>query len=363
MKKAIFLTILISLLSCNKTKKQNVAAASQTKTETPKNIILVIGDGMGLSQVSVGQFYSDQASNFDRFTTIGLIKTSSSSHLITDSAAGATAYSSGIKTYNKSIGMKPDSTAITNIVETISKQGMATGLVATSSITHATPAAFYAHTKTRYMYEDIATYLPKSGIDYFAGGGLKFFNKRKDGQNLLPTLLSNNFVIDTVSLPSTVSEKKHAILLAQNSMPKMQEGRGDFLEKASLLAIKKLSQTKEGYFLMVEASQIDWGGHDEDPDYLIAEQLDLDRTLGVLLDTLGDHSETLVIVTADHETGAFSLAMEGTDYNKIKPSTSSSEHSATMVPVFAKGPGAEIFGGIYENNEIYHKMMQLLANN
>lgn len=112
---------------------------------------------------------------------------------------------------------------------------------------------------------------------------------------------------------------------------------------------------------MVEGSQIDWGGHSNEGEYLVEELLDFDKTLGVVLDFAKKNGETLVIVTADHETGGFTLAADGKEYNKIKMSFSTGGHSATMVPVFAEGPGADIFGGIYENNEIYHKIMELLS--
>ena len=219
--KPILYLVLLSFLAvaCGETETEK--AKDSQKIVKPKNIILLIGDGMGLSQVSITQYYGEEPSNFERFPTIGLIKTSSESHVITDSGAGATAYSAGVKTYNKAIGMGPDSTAVTSIVETVSKTGYATGLVATSSIVHATPASFFAHVKTRYEYEEIATFLPNSEIDFFAGGGLKFFNKRKDSIDLIAQLLSKDFQLDTVQLPASVSEKKHAILLAENAMPKM----------------------------------------------------------------------------------------------------------------------------------------------
>jgi alkaline phosphatase len=110
---------------------------------------------------------------------------------------------------------------------------------------------------------------------------------------------------------------------------------------------------------MVEGAQIDWGGHDNDTDYLITELLDFDKTIGVALDFAAKNTETLVIVTADHETGGFTLATDDGNYNKIKPTFSTGGHSATMVPIFAKGPGEENFGGIYKNTALFQKMMDI----
>ena len=334
---------------------------SQTpvSSKKPKNIIMLIGDGTGLSEVSATLFYGDKISHFERFPTVGLIKTSSSSELITDSAAGATAFANGIKTYNGAIGIAPDSTAIKNIVSLVSEKGMTTGLIATSSITHATPACFFAHSKSRNNHEEIANFLPTSEIDFFAGAGLKYFNKIKDSIDLLKIFKENGFSIDTTSLKE-IDSQKVGYLLAEKSMPKMQEGRGDFLSNASLLAIKHLSKNKKGFFLMIEGSQIDWGGHDNDGEYLIAELLDFNKTIGAVLDFATKDIDTLVIVTADHETGGFTLSATVKDYNTLTPTFSTRGHSAAMVPVFAYGPGAENFGGIYENTEIFYKIMKLV---
>ena len=354
------LLISILLISCDCKKEETTTSeVTITKITKPKNIIFLIGDGMGLSQVSASQFYNKNATNFERFSTIGLIKTSSSSDLITDSAAGATAFASGVKTYNGAVGVTPDSLAIKTIVEQISQKGISTGLISTSAITHATPACFYAHVKSRRMQEDIATQLVNSEIDFFAGGGLKFFSARKDGEDLLTQLAENGFEVSTDNLPEKVSDKKQGILLSEKGMPTMLEGRDDFLPNATKLALESLSKNENGFFLMVEGSQIDWAGHDNDGDYLIAELLDFDKTMGVVLDFAKQNGETLVIVTADHETGGFTLAADDGDYNKIKPVFSNDGHSATMVPVFAEGPGSENFGGIYENTAIYSKMINL----
>ena len=353
--------ITTSCLSVQVTDATVGIAGTTVKEKKPKNIILLIGDGMGLSQVSAAIYYKDGKPNFDRFSTIGLSKTSSGSQLVTDSAAGATVFSAGVKTYNGAIGVDKDTIPVPTIVEQLSKLGYSTGIVATSSIQHATPASFYAHVKHRRMYEEITEFAPNSGVDFFAGGGLKFFNDRKDKKNLLENMRAKGYTVITDKLPKNNIEGKELILLAEDGMPKMNEGRGDFLPDATKLALEKLSKNDKGFFLMVEGSQIDWGGHNNDADYLIEELLDFDKTIGVALDFAKKNGETLVIVTADHETGGFTLSTDGGDYNKIKPTFSTTGHSGTMVPVFAEGPGAYLFNGIYESNEIYFKMMEALV--
>ncbi len=365
--------ILIGLLfvatSCVSVKvSDNTVETSQTAStppKTPKNIILLIGDGNGLSELSSTFYYNKNTSNYLRFSEIGLINTSSASDLITDSAAGATAFASGVKTNNGVLGLDKNLNTVPTIVEELSALGFATGVVATSSVVHATPAAFYAHVKSRREYEDIALSLVNSEIDFFAAGGTDFFTKRKDGKNLITTLEEKGFTINTTSLPNNVKpvfNYKQGYLLAPDGMPKMLEGRGDFLPNATRLAIETLSQLSDtGFFLMVEGSQIDWGGHANDADYLISELIDFDKTIGVALDFAEADGNTLVIVLADHETGGFALASDNGDYNKIKPVFSTKGHSSTLIPVFAKGPGQEIFGGFYENTAVFDKMIQLLV--
>ena len=352
------LLLSVLLLSCqNQSSEKEVTTTPESKG--PKNVILLIGDGMGVSQISAAQFYGESTPNLERFPVVGLIKTSSSAQLITDSAAGATAIACGAKSYNGAVGVASDSTVIENLPEMLVKQNMSSGVVATSTITHATPASFYAHVVSRNMQEDIALDLVESELNYFAGGGLKYFNQRSDEKDLLSELQNKGFALDTTAIPTTTAEKM-GIFMAVNALPKFIEGRGDFLTQASLKGIDCLSQNENGYFLMIESSQIDWGGHDNDADYLIGEMLDFDKTIGAVLDYAQKDGETLVIVTADHETCGFTLAANEGDYNSIASSFSTGGHSATMIPVLAFGPGAEAFTGIYENTGIFDKIAAAL---
>ena len=173
-------------------------ASQETDEATPKNIILLIGDGMGLAQVSSSFYFNEEKSNFLRFREIGFHQNIPVGAKITDSAAGATAFSAGVKTYNGAIGVDQDTQAVETIVEILSQKGLSTGIVSTSSITHATPASFYAHVPSRRLHEMIAMDLFNSRVDFFAGGGFKFFGERTDGQNLLEGLENKGFVIDHI---------------------------------------------------------------------------------------------------------------------------------------------------------------------
>ena len=359
-----FLALSTALLLSGCSTPAEFGSAISTK---PKNIILLIGDGMGLTQVSTAYYYQEGPSNFSRFKHIGLHQNQPTSHKVTDSAAGATAFSAGVKTYNGAIGVDQDTTAVPTVLEMLAGRGFSTGLVATSSIVHATPASFYAHTASRNSYEEIAKQLTQAPVNFFAGGGTKFFSGRSDGLNFLDTLRHKGFTVETQKLNAAkpAGQKKYGYLLAEDGMPRMQDGRGDFLPKATKLALDHLSQDQDGFLLIVEGSQIDWGGHANDADYVISETLDFDQTIGVALDFAEKDKNTLVVVTADHETGGLSLSASTVfgqaDYGKITPSFSTGNHSASLIPVFAYGPGAEHFMGIYQNKDIFGKLLKAVG--
>ena len=363
MKNIFILIVAIVLMDCTSSEY------AQNKSEQPTKIIFLIGDGMGLSAVSTGFYYGEQPSVFTRFQEIGLQQTSSAKEKVTDSAASSTAMATGTKTYNGAIGVDTSLTPHQSIAELTASLGWSTGVVATSTISHATPASFYAHVEQRYMEDEIAAQLLDSEIDFFAGGGLAKFIARGDSTNILPLAAEKGFLVDTSNLAAAGSleaDQKYGFLLAMGGMPSMIQGRGDFLPDATSLAISHLSQNQEGFFLMVEGSQIDWAGHENNAEYLVGEMLDFEKTIAAALDYAEKDGNTLVVVTADHETGGFTLAAQNNEetgysnYAEIGPVFATGGHSATLIPVFAFGPGAYKFKGIYQNTDIFHKMAALV---
>lgn len=356
------------LFGCSEQTTKSVTSNNKiVHSQTPKNIIFMIGDGMGLGQITAGIYTNGNTSYLEEFKNIGFHKSYSASDLITDSAAGATAFACGQKTYNGAIAVSTDTLAIKTILEYAEKNKMATGLVATSTITHATPACYIAHNKYRRNYEEIALDFLDTEVDLFIGGGKNHFNKRKDNRNLIEELEKKNYFISDYSSRalehiSVPYGKNFGYFTADDSPQKKSDGR-DYLPIASEFAARYLDKKNDtGFFLMIEGSQIDWGGHANDAKYITDEFLDFDKAIGKILTFAKNDGETLVIITADHETGGFSIN-DGSTMDSLVTKFTTDHHSGTMIPVFAYGPGSEQYRGIYENTELFYKMMKSLNLN
>lgn len=325
----------------------------------PKNIILFIGDGMGVSQVFSG-ITVNEGLNMEQMPYIGFSKTQSADNYVTDSAAGGTAISTGKRTYNGAIGVDVDGNRLTTILEYSDRNGKATGLVSTSAITHATPASFIAHQPQRSMYEEIAGDFMETDIDVFIGGGAGFFTKRIDGRNLVLELNEKGYrVAYDIAEVEDVASGKLAVLTAAGHNAGYRD-RGEMLTESTTKAIEILDNAKsKGFFLMVEGSQIDWGGHQNDAAYVTGEVLDMDKALGEALKFAIEDRNTLVIVTADHETGGMSIVDGDPQKGTVQTGFTTGNHSAVMVPVFAFGAGAQEFIGVYDNTDLFEKMYRL----
>jgi alkaline phosphatase len=327
-----------------------------------RNVIFVVGDGMGLSQITAGNYANNNQSVFERFPIVGIQKTHSADDLITDSAAGATAFSTGEKTYNGAIAVDINKSPLQTLFEEGEALGYETGLAVTSTITHATPACFYAHDESRNNYQAIAEDLALSQVDVAIGYGLDQFNAREDGRDLVLVMAERGIKVHTKLDDLMVQKKTRQMVLLPGVDPPKAEGRPyDYLRTASMKAIEQLEANKAPFLLVVEGSQIDWGGHANDSDWIVDEMLDFDRTLNAILDWAAEDGETLVVVTADHETGGYAINKGILDEFAFETAFTTKKHTATMVPVFAYGPSAELFSGMYDNTAIHAKMRQALG--
>lgn len=357
MKKISNLLILIvfgtTLISCSATKK-----SSRTGSTEIKNVILMIGDGMGLPDVYAAMTVSDKPLNIERCNFIGLQKTFSANNYLTDSGAAGTALATGNKTKNGAIGVDSQGNRVKSILEIAEEHGLATGMVSTSSITDATPASFIAHQSSRASFEAIALDFLKTDIDVFIGGGYDNFGKRVDKLNLLDSLKFRGYEVATsMDMVRKSVSRKLAGLTAPFNNPTRLKGRGDMLPESTSKAIEILSNNKKGFFLMVEGSEIDKVAHLNVADTLIDETLDFDKAVGVALDFAEKDGHTLVVITADHETGGVTIIGGDIQTHTVKLNFSSKGHTAVLVPVYAYGAGAENFIGIYDNTDIFKKIL------
>ncbi len=320
----------------------------------------MIGDGMGLAQVSVGFANNGWKYSLESFPVVGFQKTIAANNLVTDSAAGATAMGCGVKTNNNVLGLDVNGVPCKSILEEALENGYATGMVVTSSIQHATPGAFVAHRVARNLYEEITEDLLYSNIDLFIGGGKQFFDRReRDDRNLLDSLRRKGYNVydyfnNELSTVKPDVSQKFAFFTANNQPLPAFQGR-DYLPMATKLAANFLEKRSDkGFFLMVEGSQIDWSCHANQIEPLYSEMQDFNKTIEQVIQFASKNGETLVIVTADHETGG--LGLNGGTAKMLSPKFTTNGHTAAMVPVFAYGPQSELFRGIYDNTDIYHKM-------
>ena len=319
-----------------------------------KQILLLIGDGNGLAQISSGIVANGGELTLTQLRTIGLVKTQAADDFTTDSASGATAMATGQKANNRALGLNASGDSIPNLPYFLSQKGFKSGLVTNDELTGATPAAFYAHHPERDAAAAIASYLPTSALNLVIGGGGKHFKKEKLSQAGF-TLVSNMQEL------GEVKEPRVAHFASEGGMPSMEAGRGNFLSQAFLQASSYLGKGKTPFFLMLEAAKIDSGGHSNAPSTIVTELLDFDRVLAEAIRYADTHPGTLVLVTADHETGGVSIPQGDLERREIELAFHSDDHTGILVPLFAYGARSSAFAGVYDNTEIFHRLLKVIG--
>ncbi len=321
-----------------------------------KNVILFIGDGMGPNQVALAKFATggpDHRLSFENFPITGIVYNHSSESLYTDSAAAATSWATGVKTINRYLSVDAEKKLLPTIPELLSTKGFKSGLVATSSITHATPAAFYAHIDSRYKEKEIAKMLIDSDIDIALGGGQEFFDvPPEDGL----FMIYDNTLLDS----SLLNSKEQVIgLFAEDGFDRSL-GTPTQLEmtQVALNFLKNKSQNCAGFFLMSEGSQIDWAGHDNNAQYMLVEFADFDATVQAATDFAIKNQDTLILVTADHATGG--LVLQRPKGSNVRAQWTTGSHDLSPINIYAYGPGSELFSGVMDSTEIFDRILQAL---
>lgn len=334
--------------------------AAPADDPVPLNVILIIGDGMGVPQVyaSVVAERGDNSA-FLRFPYSGFSRTYSRNKYRTDSSAGGTALTTGRKVDNYHVNWGPDSARYATIFDDAVAAGMSTGFVVTSTVLDATPASTYGHVPYRKMFDTLSLQLSQCNHSIMVGGGRKYFQpeNRKDGLAPLDTLARRGYtVVHTLDSLNRFAGDKVVGLLYDDD-PLTQPARGSMLEPAAKKAIALLSRNPKGFALMIEGSQIDWACHNNDSAYLRAELADFEQMLHAVIDFAQRDGNTLVVVTADHETGGLTMPDKQGKYTNVSFCYSTGSHTCLPVMVYAYGPGAEQFTGWMQNTAIKGKIL------
>ena len=409
--------LLLSLAIVAFTVPSGMAEDTGNRSETAKNVILLIGDGMGFPQLTLarieksGENLSEYCSvelSMDCMEASGYVSTYSANSFVTDSAPAATAIATGNKTNNGVIGQdatavqgEKDGKNLTTILEMAEKAGHSTGLVTTTRITHATPAAFYAHVDNRDNESEIADQLLMSNVDVILGGGQQYFvgknqtdpaggaGKRADDRNLLSEFEKHGYVVafnangfQNIDASNTkrilgLFDSSHMLYeLERRSSPEGEPSLADMTKKA----ITILSKNPKGFFLMIEGGRIDHAGHERNLSKIAADTLAFDEAVNASLNFASQDGRTLVIVTADHECGGLVLQpgdLAEYENGSIDPIFASgttrtsgprydfitemeeATHTAVDVPIMASGPGAEkVCVGRVDNTQIFQIMKE-----
>lgn len=382
----LIVLLVLSCFACERTEpiSDDFSFYTPSKDKTPfplvpegpvKNVILMIGDGMGLTHIAAtrtivlgahGRLY------IERMPVTGIIDHYSADEFVSGSAATGTSLATGYKTNGGMIGLLPDGSPALTILEAARDSGMSTGLVATVTITHATPAAFAAHTHDRDLEAEIAEQLLESKVNVLLGGGRALFKPgasgykftRTDDRDLIIEARSVGYeYIETRDeLMKTNVENGYLLGLFSDGFMLVQDLEPTLAEMTDK-ALEILSRNEKGFFLMVEGSQIDWGAEDNDINYTIREQLHFDLAIRDAIQFAIKDGETLVVATSDHEAGGMFIP-EGPPNQldgKISIGWGTDGHSGVPVPVFAYGPYAERFMGWYDNTEIPKKIASILG--
>jgi alkaline phosphatase len=340
----------------------------QTQVDTPERpsaVIFLISDGAAAAHWTLALFADDDLA-LKRMKTIGLVDTRGADHIVSGSAPTASAYATGVRTFMGAISVDMDSVPVPSVLEAAQDRGWATGLVTTTAIEDATPAAFGTHVASRTQLGEIARQMFDKRVDVIMGGGRRFFRPEEQagGRDLLTEGRSSYpYVSSVAELRDLDTDTVDSLLglLAEGEMGIVAERGADALTLMGTSAIEILDHDPDGFFLMVENEESDSRSHANDTEEVIRqEMLDFDRLVRVALDYQAEHPGTLVLVTGDHETGGLTLPYRSDHERTPYVAWTTGGHTGTLLPIFASGPGAERFGGIIRNDEVGRILKELV---
>lgn len=337
-----------------------VEKLSAPKGKKVKNVVLMIGDGMSLMDVYAGWVANRGQLWLNNAQYTGLSETQCANKLITDSGAGGTALATGHKTNYHSVGVGVDGKPLESLITLAKRKGKDAGMAVTCRLWDATPADFCCHNIDRENEQDLVADYVESNVDYVFGGGAKYFTSRDDGRNIFDELEAKGYHIAKTWEDLKNWNTSRVFCVPYEVDTPLPDERGDLLARATIKGMNLMNQNKNGFFMMVEGSQLDDYGHFNQLDMLMKELHDFDRTVGEVMKWAANDGQTLVVVTADHETGGLTLHGGSIEEGRIEAKFASNGHTGVMVPVYAFGPGAELFSGFMDNTDIFWKIKKLM---
>ena len=334
-----------------------LAASTALAAPPPKNVILLVGDGMGPAHVTLLRQLRGATPRMATMPVMGMMTTSCADHFVTDSAAAATALASGVKAIKRSLGRDASGAPQKTVLDLAEQAGKSTGLVTTAKFFDATPAAFASEAADRYQYALVIPQMFKRGAEVLAGTGATWF--ANNSITPLTTVASSagyRLITTRAELDSVTGPRLIAVFPEQ---PRDVDFPDAPLPVLARWALDKLSADPDGFFLLIEHEGVDSTSHDNDTPGVERSLISLDDAVGVALDFAAKNPGTLVVATADHETGSMRLLETETFTPKVEWGTR--DHSAVAVPIFAQGPGAERFAGLMDNTDVGKRLLELVS--
>lgn len=333
-----------------------------TQGKKVENVILMIGDGMGISHYSSAWIANNGKMNIENCMYTGIVKTYAADKLITDSGAAGSAMATGKKGNYHAISVDVNTNKpLQSLTDYAIAKGLSTGIVVTCGLTDATPATFCANNTDRDDEEELAADFTDCNVNFLFGGGRnKFHNRTSDKRDILAEMNDQGYTVcSTIDETLAAESDKILAILEEGQLPLASE-RGDLFQKATAKALEILDKNKNGFFAMIEGSRIDDCGHSNDLSKLVEEIGDFDRTVGQVIEWAEKDGKTLVIILSDHETGGLSITDGSIQDGQVTGQFANESHSGILVPVYAYGPQSNQFSGIIENTDIFEKIKKLI---
>lgn len=322
-----------------------------------RNVIFLIGDGMGLSQITAAA-YANCGLTLMNFNYIGLQRNNALGAFTTDSAAGGSALATGERHANRHISMTEEGEAVPSLSDWFRGKGLPVGVVTLGNAVDATPTAFYGHSVERDNADELTRCLLDTPVDLLCGSGIRQFTERGDGIDLIGELSKNYRFVR--SIDEINAAEGRVVCIDERMDEAAEESNLGLLAEATRAAIDKLQERGDkGFFLMVEGAKIDYAGHSRCLPGSVIEMLSFDLAVAEALKFADENGQTLVVVTADHETGGLVLLDGDEQSGRIMGVYTTDDHTPAMLPVFAYGPGADRFCGTYLNTEIARRIREL----